>query len=121
MDFMGGVGLAMLAASKELRDKLIIMGIGMLLIGFLFGVLLSFIVITTPLTDAYNTQLMKFSQNGTLKCFDTVNMSTPVVVDFPNIQSYCTNLYVLNGLKNETDPRKINFPFMKQDELNLTR
>jgi hypothetical protein len=121
MDIAEGSIYALIALSTDFQKKLLFAGSGILMVGVLLGILIAFVFISQPLIEKYNTQLNKMSNNQTMQCFDTGNMSKPVVIDFPNIQSYCANMYVLDGLKtNLTDQSAINFPFMKKDELNFS-
>jgi hypothetical protein len=121
MDIAEGSIYALIALSKDFQKKLLFAGSGILMVGILLGILIAFVFISQPLIEKYNTQLNKMTNNQTMKCFDTGNMSTPVVIDFPNIQSYCANIYVLDGLKkNMSDQVGTNFPFMKKDELNFS-
>jgi hypothetical protein len=114
MDMMEGTALAMLAASQGARDKLLIVGFGVLSIGFLMGVLISFIFISMPMTETYNIQMAKITENGSLSCYNTKGMANPAVVEFNNLREYCDNMYVLDRTRaNLSDQLGTNFPFMK--------
>ena len=93
MDMVEGAILGLIATSKEFQIKLFGIGASLVVIGFLLGLLAAFVFITEPLTEIHKTQYNKITNNETLKCYDAINMTTPLLVDSLKLRDYCTATY----------------------------
>jgi len=62
-------------------------------IGLLLGLLGAFVFISVPLTDIYMAKYNQLTQNDTLKCFDSTNMSYPIMVDRMDMRDFCEANY----------------------------
>lgn len=67
--------------------------VALFVIGLLLGLLGAFVFISVPLTDIYMTKYNELTKNDTLKCFDSTNMSYPIMVDKLKLADYCKENY----------------------------
>jgi len=89
MDSMEMMIMGLIATCKEFQMKILFIGMSLFVIGLLIGFLISFMMISQPLSDAYNKQYAKLTNNDTLKCFNVTNLYDPIVLDRLEIDAYC--------------------------------
>ena len=76
----------------ETKTTLITM-LALFAIGLLLGLLGAFVFISVPLNDIYQTKYNQITQNDTLKCFDSTNMTSPILIDKLKLRDFCTAYY----------------------------
>jgi hypothetical protein len=86
---MEDAAIAMISASPAAARKLLILGCGLIVVGVLLGILISFYFVSNPLAQKYNERYAQLTQNGTLKCFNVSDMREPIVLDSLEISQYC--------------------------------
>ena len=67
--------------------------VSLFVIGLLLGLLSAFVFISMPLTNIYLTKYNELTKNDTLKCFDSTNMSYPIMVDRMQMREFCDANY----------------------------
>jgi hypothetical protein len=93
MDFAETTILGLIAINPSFQKKAAIVGLAIFIIAFLLGILLAFVAITMPLTDIYQTKYNELTKNDTLKCFDSTNMTNPILIDKLKLRDYCVAYY----------------------------
>jgi hypothetical protein len=77
----------------EIEKTTVITMFALFAIGLLLGLLGAFVFISMPLTDIYLTKYNELTKNDTLKCFDSTNMTNPIMVDKLKLRDFCEANY----------------------------